>query len=39
MKLFQTPIMGNYAQVIGTLKDSFGKFEQDKSNCIILVLC
>ena len=31
--------MGNYMQLIGTLTGAFGKFEQDKSNLIILVLC
>jgi hypothetical protein len=30
--------MGNYTQLIGTLTGAFGKFEQDKSNLIILVL-
>ena len=29
--------MGNYTQLIGTLTGAFGKFEQDKSNVIILV--
>ena len=29
--------MGNYLQLIGTLTGTFGKFEQDKSNLIILV--
>jgi hypothetical protein len=38
LKLLQTPIMGNYMQLIGTLTSAFGKFEQDKSNLIILVL-
>ena len=37
LKLFQTPIMGNYMKLIGTLKGAFGKFEQEKSNLIILV--
>ena len=39
LNLFQTPIMGNYMQLIGTLTGTFGEFEQDKSNLIILVLC
>ena len=39
LKLFWTQVMGNYTQLISTLTGAFGKFEQDKSNNIILVLC
>ena len=37
LKLFQTQVMGNYTQLISSLTDAVGKFEQVKSNCIILV--
>ena len=37
LKLFRTQIMDNYTKVISSLTGSFGKFEQDKSNLLILV--
>ena len=36
-KLSQTPNIGIYAPLTGTVKGPFGEIELEKSNCIILV--